>query len=1036
MRVVDQVPPVRTGDRRSRTAVARWGARAGRLVTLVVSALVLFQVSPALRGPDGAKPSVALVAPAVVELGRTYEIALNLRGGDDVAAYEGSLGFDPTATTYVAARHGHHPVSGRGQLEAMGTTETPGGVAFGAYQCPAPLCAGEAEPRAPGQALTLTTVVLRAEQPGSIQIVPGSVLLVTAEGKQRRVQPKPVVIQVGHEASSPLWAPAAAAAIKHAPGRRASYDVTGDGRVDLADARDVERDWMLSRRDGTQCAGDRPRVDVTGDGCVDVADVQAVATRAGAVARHAADHLSADGRTLRVQLAATGGLTFTVNSTGDGDDVAPGDGICRTAVGDCTWRAAITEANASAGHDTIAFNIPGTGVHTISPGGRMDLTDAAGVTIDGYTQPGSSPNTADVVDNATITIEIKGIGPNDDRGLYVATPYNVIRGLAMYNMPRDVWMYGTGAHDNQVIGSFIGTDSTGTFAATAATPGASGVVLQAGASYNYIGKPSVDSRDVISGNFHNGVVTNDGGTSFNTIQNIIAGLNPSGTAQLANQNQGIDINSGTTDTVVGGTGAGQRNVLSGNMVEGVEVSHDPSTLRNNVVGNFIGTDATGNGAPAWAQNGSHGIHLEGAATCNPCPPDAGNSTVTDNVVVGSQHGGIMIDKGFHDATVARNRVGLTANGTAAPNTYFGIRIEHGSTRNTIGPGNEIAYNNGDAIQLQSIGAEPPDSSSVPTNNNKFTQNSVHDNQGWNVGINLAPFDQANTGGVGDLNSNQAIQMPVLTTTTATSVSGTTCGGCTVEVFVASQPVGSYGSGATYLASGVADSSGGVTVALPSSSTTRVVTATATDANGNSSEFAKNVAVPAGSTSVTAPAAPTGLTATAASSSEIDLSWAASSGATSYKVERSPDQATWTEIATGVTSTTFQNTGLAASTTYYYRVRATNSAGDSPYSNTASATTAAPSVQPPAAPTNLAATTVSFNKIDLSWAGAPGATSYKIERSTNGGAFVQIATGVAGTAYRDSGLSPNTTYTYRVRATNAGGDSAYSNTASATTATKK
>jgi hypothetical protein len=90
---------------------------------------------------------------------------------------------------------------------------------------------------------------------------------------------------------------------------------------------------------------------------------------------------------------------------------------------------------------------------------------------------------------------------------------------------------------------------------------------------------------------------------------------------------------------------------------------------------------------------------------------------------------------------------------------------------------------------------------------------------------------------------------------------------------------------------------------------------------------------------TIPAAPTGLTATAVSSSQINLSWNASSGATSYSVERSSTSGgTYSVVVSGLGSTSYSNTGLSASTAYYYRVKASNSSGTSSASAVASATT--------------------------------------------------------------------------------------------------
>ena len=102
--------------------------------------------------------------------------------------------------------------------------------------------------------------------------------------------------------------------------------------------------------------------------------------------------------------------TFTVDSTGDDPDASPGDGTCATAWGACTLRAAIDEANAHPDADTIAFDIAGSGVHTIVPAGGLPSITAP-LTIDGFTQPGSQPNTsATGAIDAVLLIEIDGSG--------------------------------------------------------------------------------------------------------------------------------------------------------------------------------------------------------------------------------------------------------------------------------------------------------------------------------------------------------------------------------------------------------------------------------------------------------------------------------------------------------------------------------------------------------------------------------------------------------------------------------------------------
>jgi subtilisin len=190
----------------------------------------------------------------------------------------------------------------------------------------------------------------------------------------------------------------------------------------------------------------------------------------------------------------------------------------------------------------------------------------------------------------------------------------------------------------------------------------------------------------------------------------------------------------------------------------------------------------------------------------------------------------------------------------------------------------------------------------------------------------------------------------------------------------------------------------------------------------------------------APAAPSNLTAAAVASSRIDLAWTDnSSNESGFQIERctnSPCTDPFVPIVTvaaGVTA--YANTGLQASTTYTYRVRANNAGGSSAYSTEALATTH--DETPPAAPSTLTATAVSASRIDLSWSdNSDNEAGFTIERCTSSpcsDAFVPIVTVAAGvTTYSNIGLQASTTYTYRVRASNAGGSSDYSNTASATT----
>ncbi|MEQ1850143.1 MAG: fibronectin type III domain-containing protein [Chthoniobacteraceae bacterium] len=195
----------------------------------------------------------------------------------------------------------------------------------------------------------------------------------------------------------------------------------------------------------------------------------------------------------------------------------------------------------------------------------------------------------------------------------------------------------------------------------------------------------------------------------------------------------------------------------------------------------------------------------------------------------------------------------------------------------------------------------------------------------------------------------------------------------------------------------------------------------------------NVSIPGQAVGLSA--GPTGLAANVVSMNRIDLAWTdQSTNETGFKIERSTNSAAFVQIAqTGAGVTAFSNLDLAPDTQYRYRVRAFNGLGDTPYSQEASANTPAV-IPPPTAPGGLTAIPISTGRIDLHWTDqSTNETGFKIERSTNSAAFVEIAqTGAGITAFTNSGLSPATEFSYRVRAYNASGDSAPSMEVSAIT----
>ncbi|MEI9941308.1 MAG: fibronectin type III domain-containing protein [Pseudomonadota bacterium] len=226
---------------------------------------------------------------------------------------------------------------------------------------------------------------------------------------------------------------------------------------------------------------------------------------------------------------------------------------------------------------------------------------------------------------------------------------------------------------------------------------------------------------------------------------------------------------------------------------------------------------------------------------------------------------------------------------------------------------------------------------------------------------------------------------------------------------------------------------------------------ATDAAGNKSDYSRQAAAitqpnsnPSSDTQ--APTTPAGLAAASVASDKVNLSWNPSSdnvGVTAYAIERCTGSncTAFAQIAT-TASTSFSDTGLSGSTTYGYRVRASDAAGNkSGYSNGAAATTSATSTadtQAPTAPSGLTATSIASDKVNVSWSASTdnvGVASYSIERcaGSNCTSFTQIAT-TTGTTFGDAGLSASTAYGYRIRATDAAGNqSGYSNSAATTTA---
>ena len=186
--------------------------------------------------------------------------------------------------------------------------------------------------------------------------------------------------------------------------------------------------------------------------------------------------------------------------------------------------------------------------------------------------------------------------------------------------------------------------------------------------------------------------------------------------------------------------------------------------------------------------------------------------------------------------------------------------------------------------------------------------------------------------------------------------------------------------------------------------------------------------------------PTNLTAAISAPRQVTLTWTDNSTSeTGFVIERSANGGAFVQIAApgpraNTGTVTYTDTTVLAKTTYSYRVKAVNGAFSTAYTNTATVTLAAV----PAAPSNLTAVANSSLQVTLTWMdNATNESGFIIQRSTNGGAFVQIAapgkrSRTGSFSYIDNSTAPNTSYRYRVAAVSTGGTSAFSNTANVTT----
>ncbi len=531
--------------------------------------------------------------------------------------------------------------------------------------------------------------------------------------------------------------------------------------------------------------------------------------------------------------------THLVNSTGDTTDVNPGNGFCDTGAlnsaghVECTLRAAIREAEAS-GHTSIEFDIPTTdtgfvgGTWTIQPTSQLLVTD--GLDIDATTQPGYG---------GLPVVFLDGTNSPAGDGLRLSSTAVAARiaGFAIGNYT------GVGANgieinaaDVVIVANHLGVDPSG----TTIQPLGDATVQVNGGGDAVIGGTAAADRNVIGGT--NGILVSGGVPRTRIIGNLI-GVGADGLSDVGGTGSGVRLTGSATDTEIGGTLAGEGNVIGGWDAHGVDL--DGAGLSDtSVAGNTIGISADGV-TPIGL--GGDGVRMFGAMT---------PVVVRDNVI-GNTDRGIAIGTSATGVFVSGNTLGTnTAETIAHPIGRSGISVSNGATSVRIGDiGPNLITNTGlsdpAAAAIEVVGATTDDIAIV--------NNRIFDNAG--LGIDLGGDGAtANDPGDGDAGPNFGQNAPEIVSVVVVNPSqvevtfdlDTTTGNYLVELF--DNPGGAdpvRGEGEVSVGSTVVSHAGGdirLTMTVPGDAGS-LITATATEyispsVYGASSEFSEAVAVSA------------------------------------------------------------------------------------------------------------------------------------------------------------------------------------------------
>lgn len=362
------------------------------------------------------------------------------------------------------------------------------------------------------------------------------------------------------------------------------------------------------------------------------------------------------------------GATFTVTDAGD-DGLAQNANLCSGVAFPCTLRAAMELANQLSDADTIEFAI-GSGPVTISPASALPLI-VQPLTIDGYTQPGASPNTLAQGTDAVVNVRIDGVNAADVNGLVIKSPNTRVQGLAITRFGINGIVVQVSGGNIFINGNFIGTDGSGSVADVNGTlaNGGDGVLI-ASATGAQVGGTTLATRNLIVGSTAVALFGSDAKST--TVQGNLIGTDRTGTQQRA-----------TGDGLIIVSGASSNRILDnviGAAQNGITINGESND--NEVQKNFVGYGADSTSSIAGSGHGVWiGDTLSGKGPQNTL---VGGLGATDGNIIAHWGGwGVAVEQASPatiptmNSTIIHNRI--------HHNTGGGIHLVGGANNNQPAP---------------------------------------------------------------------------------------------------------------------------------------------------------------------------------------------------------------------------------------------------------------------------------------------------------------------------------------------------------------